>query len=234
MSRDDVIVVGNWFDDGWRPNARRSIAAIARHWGLPVVELTTPIGHADNAFLEKLWLDRHCEAFGRVIWFDRDIVVRYDCPNLLDIVAASHVGCVSSHQAPRHIRDNARSFRPLFEAHQATFDHEVDHLNTGVLVFDPRRHAGVFSEARRVAGAATGLPFFDESSLSLAIKRSGHRQLLDGSFNRCGIAEWPDFGPQMTDYIWHLCGCKSQAVNARIDAVRWQSPQLPVRYRHGV
>ena len=226
--RHHVIVVGNWFDDGWRANSRSSIAAVARRWGVPVVELSKPIGDDSCGFVQKFWLDKHCEGFDRVVWFDRDIVVRYDCPNLFDIVTAGNFGCVSSHQVPCHIRKDARALMPLFEINRMTFDYTVDHLNTGVMVFDPQEHAGIFSDARKFFDAAAELPFFDEPPISLAVKKSGRRQLLESSFNRCGVANLPDFRPQMTDFIWHFCGCKSDAVNAQIDATIWQLPPLPV------
>lgn len=227
-ARHGAIVVGNWFDDGWRPNSRLSIGAVARRWGVPVVELTRPVADADDGIRQKLWLDKHCAAFDRVVWLDRDVVVRYDCPNLFELVSAGNFGCVSAHQVPRHTREDARLLAPLFAENGVSFDHTVDHLNTGVMVFDPQRHAGVFGEARRFAVAARGLPYFDEPPISLAVKRSGRRQLLDSSFNRCGMANLADFSPTMTDYIWHFCGRKTDAVNAQIDATRWQLPPLPL------
>ncbi|RFC39882.1 MAG: hypothetical protein DID89_2727547549 [Candidatus Nitrotoga sp. CP45] len=227
--RRNAIVVGNWFNDGWRANARLSIAAIARRWGgLAVIELTQPIGNDDCGFAQKLWLDKHCEEFDRVIWFDRDIIVRYDCPNLFEIVTKGNFGCVSAHQIPWHIREDAKSLMPLFTANGVPYDYTVDHLNTGIMVFEPQQHTDIFSEARNIFGAAEQFQFYDEPPISLAVKKSGQRQLLDKSFNRCGIANLDDFMPKMTDYIWHFCGIKSDYVNSQIDATLWQLSPLPV------
>lgn len=201
----NVIVVGNGVGDAWRPNAKISVNAIARRWGnIPVIELTVPIGDDDREFVQKLWLDQHCAEFDRVIWFDRDVIVRYDCPNLFDVVARGNFGCVSSD------------------------DCTVDHVNTGVMVFEPKRHADIFSESREMFATAAPLSRSAESSLSLAVKRSGRRQLLDKSFNRCDIVNRPNVGPKMTDYIWHFCGNESGDVNSQIDATIWQLPPLPV------
>jgi hypothetical protein len=226
-----AIAVGNWREDGWRANARSSIAAVARRWGVPVVELTKCVGNDDCGVLEKLWLEKHCEGFDRVVWFDRDVVVRSDCPNLFDVVPAGRFGCVSSHQAPWHVRESARALAPLFAANGATYDYTIDHLNTGVMVFDPPQHAGIFRAARGVSVAAGELPFFDEPQLSLAVKQSGRRHLLERAFNRCGLANLHEFSPAMTDYIWHFCGIKSQPVEAQIDATIWQLPAQPVWQR---
>lgn len=230
--RHNAIVVGNGLDDAWRPNAKLSVAAIARRWGgIPVIELTRLLGNDDCGLAPKLWLDQHCEAFARVIWFDCGIIVRYDCPNLFEMVLEGNFGCVSSHQIPWHVREDGKLLLPLFETNGVPYEYTMDHLNTGIMVFEPQLHASIFSEARKLTGDIAQHPFTDEASISLAVKKSGRRQLLDKAFNRCGIENLPDFRPKMTDYIWHFCGPKSEYVNSQIDATLWQLPPLPVWIR---
>lgn len=223
----NAIVVGNWFGDHWRPNARLSIAAIAERWGIPVIELVEPIGN-DDGYGQKLWLDKHCEQFDRVVWFDRDILVRYDCPSLFEIVKEGAFGCTSSHQLPWHIREDGKLLAPLFQKSGETYDFTVDHLNTGVMVFEPEQHAELFGDARTSSKSEGALPFYDEPWLSLAAKKSRRRQLLDKSFNRCGVANLEDFTPKMSDFIWHFCGIKSDEVNSQIDTTLWQVSPLPI------
>ena len=98
---------------------------------------------------------------------------------------------------------------PLFEENAESYDVAIDHLNTGVMVFEPARHAPIFTEARRFAATPGEYPFYDEPWLSLAAKKSGRRQLLDKTFNRCGLAHLSCFTPAMIDYVWHFCGCKN-------------------------
>jgi hypothetical protein len=142
----------------------------------------------------------------------------------LEVVAAGQFGCVSSHQEAWHIREDARSLAPLFEENGETYDFTIDHLNTGVMVFEPARHAPLFAAARRYAASEKEYLFFDEPWLSLAAKQSGRRQFLDKTFNRCGLANLDSFTPTMFDYVWHFCGIKSDDVNAQIDATIWQAP----------
>lgn len=153
-----AIVVGHWADDGWRPNARLLIRAIARRWGVPVIELTRASDGDDCGMHQELWLDLHCEAFDRVAWFDRDTNVCHDCPNLFDIVEKGSFGCISTYQSSRHSDDRAQSTSARIEANGTSCDHEIDQLTKGVMVFDPRA-------CRYLQGSAKHLPSLRKASL---------------------------------------------------------------------
>ena len=96
-----AVVVLNLYGDGMESNARASIMAAAARWGAEYVEITKGLFGWRDPFWEKLNLDRHTRRFERVVSFDRDVVVREDCPNLFEQIPSNEFGAVPSEQ-PGH------------------------------------------------------------------------------------------------------------------------------------
>jgi hypothetical protein len=225
-----AIVVGNWFGDGMRPVARASIQAAAQRWGATYFELTEAIVNAKDkrAYVEKLRVDEHVNRaahFDRVLYLDRDVVVRSDCPSLFGMVSIRSFGVVGSHQPghehPRLIGDHLAK---VFSHQSEPFDMRRDHFNGGLYLFSPVVHGEIFAHARRLARIELDRHWtiFEEGLVSLAARRSGlHITMLDKTYLRCGGPARHQWQPNMTEFIWHFCG-DWKTRDSRIDRTIWQ------------
>lgn len=105
----------------------------------------------------------------------------------------------------------------------AAMNYDFEYLNSGVLVFDPVRHAQAIDMSRYISmlyPANRSWEVYDQGCLSLGIKLAGvplHR--LGADFNRCGAVTWDRWKPEMENYVWHFCGAKNPS---RIDQTNWR------------
>lgn len=209
-----AVVTLNLYGDGMPQNFRESQRAAAQRWGAEYVEITRPLFGWREPWWEKLNLDQHTAAYERVVFFDRDVVVRDDCPSLFELVPEEAVGAVSSEQEGHNLLHHiVPKMQPLCETLGVPLDFTREYLNSGVLVFSPHRHRQVF-EAARLVWALTGdhrsWEISDQGPISLACRWTGTPlYLLPCEFNRCGSRLWDHWTPQMDAYIWHFCGPKT-------------------------
>lgn len=213
-ARGKALATLNVHGDGLPHNFRQSMRAAAERWGVEFVEITTPMVPWPDPYWEKLNLDRHLAMYEQVMYVDRDVVIRSDCPNLFELVPEETFAAVPSEQEGHSFRREIEdTMTPLLRL--CGIDHmvwETEYLNSGVMVFSPRRHAKIFEIAR----ALHPIPWvrnwitIDQGLLALALKIvEPPRVFLPPTFNRCGAMLWDHWQPQMTDYIWHFCGPKN-------------------------
>lgn len=208
-----AVITLNLYSDGMPENVRASQRAAADRWGAEYVEITRPLFGWHDPFLEKLHLDRHAAAYDRVVYFDRDVVVRADCPNFFDLVPETHLGAVASEQDGHNLLFHIEpKMVPLCRVAGVRMDYATEYINSGVLVLSPGRHGSAFEAARCLHGITSERSWevYDQGCLGLGIKWSGTPlHLLPPEFNRCGQRLWDHWTPKMDSYIWHFCGKKT-------------------------
>lgn len=222
--RGRAVAVLNVHNDWYPPNLRQSAQAAAQRWGAEFVEIRTPIVPWFDAWWEKLNLDRHLWMYERVVFLDRDVAVRSDCPSLFDLVPENAFGIVPSEQEGHHLIDAhiRRDMAPLCRLLDVDMDYSTQYYNSGVMVFSPQRHSHVFALARAIHPLVWTRSWvtIDQGLLSLALlilAEPVHR--LPCTFNRCGAKLWDHWQPKMDDYIWHFCGPKTWE---KMAATIWQ------------
>jgi hypothetical protein len=205
-----AMIVGNWYGDGILPNSRASMIAACRRWGIAFIELTSALLPGTDAFAEKLELEKHASGFDQVIYLDRDVVIRSDSPNPMDLVPVYQFGAVPSYQPDHDWRDTANAeLRPLFEASGLRFAADTDHFNGGLYIFSPHVHSSIFEDARRMDAATPNRHWavHEEGCVSLAAIRSGYAiKRLPMEFNRVGGPSRERWVPAMECFIQHYAG----------------------------
>ena len=208
-----AVITLNLYGDGMPENVRASQRAAAERWEAEYVEIARPLFGWHDPFLEKLHLDHHAAAYDRVIYFDRDVVVRADCPSLFDLVPETHIGAVASEQEGHHLLFHIQpKMDPLCHVVGVPMAYATDYINSGVLIFGPQVHQPAFDAARCLHGITSERSWevYDQGCLGLGIKWSGVPLcLLPTEFNRCGERLWDHWTPKMDSYIWHFCGKKT-------------------------
>jgi predicted O-methyltransferase YrrM len=219
----NALMTMNLYGDTIRRAARASLRDAATRWRAEYIEVIAPLYDGRDAYREKLALERHAFGFDRVVYCDRDVVIRKDCPSLFDIVPAGWLGAVPSEQEGHNLLHHIRpKMEPLAAAAAARLDLEREYFNSGILVFEPRAHARVFERARALTPLAPDLTWevHDQGLLSLAVKLEVVPLLaLPPTFNRCGAVVWDRWVPTMSDYVWHFCSMGNP--EALINGTRW-------------
>ena len=208
-----AVITLNLYGDGMPENVRASQRAAAERWNAEYVEITRPLFGWHDPFLEKLHLDHHAAPYDRVVYLDRDVLVRADCPSLFDLVPQDRIGAIASEQEGHnllfHIQPKMDSLCQLVGV---SLDYTTEYINSGVLVFSPGVHRLAFNAAQCLHGVTPERSWevYDQGCLSLGIKWSGTPlHLLPREFNRCGQRLWDHWTPKMDSYIWHFCGKKT-------------------------
>jgi len=168
-----AVITLNLYGDGMPENIRASQRAAAERWNAEYVEINRPLFGWHDPFLEKLHLDRHAAPYDRVVYLDRDAIVRADCPNLFEIVPKDHFGAVASeqegHNLPFHIQPK---MDPLCRLVGVPIDYATEYINSGVLVFSSQAHKTAFESARCLHGITPERSWevYDQGCLGLGIK----------------------------------------------------------------
>ena len=209
----NAVITLNLYGDGLPGNVRDSQRAAAERWGAEYVEITRPLFGWHDPFLEKLHLDCRAAAYDRVVYLDRDVVVRADCPSLFDLVPETHIGAVPSEQEGHHLLFHIQpKMAPLCHVVGVPMDYTSEYINSGVVVFSPHVHRPAFEAARCLHGITSERSWevYDQGCLGLGIKWSGVPLcLLPTEFNRCGERLWDHWTPKMDSFVWHFCGKKT-------------------------
>ncbi|WP_240359531.1 glycosyltransferase [Pyxidicoccus trucidator] len=213
LARGKAVMTLNLYGDGLRQTLRDSQRAAAERWGAEYVEITRPMYSWPDAYWEKLNLDRHAQSYERVVFLDRDVMVRADCPSPFELVPAESFGGICSEQEGHQLRENVEAkMEHLYRSVGVALDYEREYLNSGVLVFSPREHGNVFDAARYIHMLTheRSWEVYDQGCISLALKfTQTPLHVLPPTFNRCGARLWYHWTPRMDDYVWHFCGSKN-------------------------
>ena len=93
-------------------------------------------------FFEKHQLRKLLETYERILYLDGDILLTPDCPNLVDLVPAGHLGCVFEDVGPRAWERHDELARAQAKA-GALPTPPAGYFNAGMLVVD-RAHRPLF------------------------------------------------------------------------------------------
>ena len=198
-------------------NARASMREAARRWGADYVEilaLTGPEEH-QQPYCQKLYLDKHLPDDARIIFFDGDVVIRYDCPSPFDIVPEGNFGAIRNHY-PSHAGCSQHVYGPMKDyAGKLGIDFTRDmvhdiYQNDGLLMFDFPKHRKVFERARKIIneiGFDNYWPLADQGPITLAnLIEKTDVFFLPPMFNYAGEALWSGWSPEMKTFVYHFCG----------------------------
>jgi hypothetical protein len=222
------ILTMNFGRDGLVANSRRSMLAAAERWGARFIEVRrSPV----PGFGAQARLDQFAPRAGRMACFDRDMVIRDDCPSLFDLVPEGHVGFVLADQG--NIADD---FRQRWNA--APFNHwtrmlggskeysKDTYFNSGMMVFDMPAHAHVFSRARYVLGEWNhNVTWYDVQGCLSASANLGDvaTYTLPATFNLISYQQprplWPEY---MSAYVYHFDGCRMADKVSLAHRTMWQ------------
>jgi hypothetical protein len=207
-------------------NTRSSFQCIAHQLKVELVEVRDlPI----HGFAAKLHLDEMLSHPCRVIYLDRDVVVRHDCPNLLEIVPPGHFGFVPAGHASRNPEFYQKWHEPHFNRWMQAMGGNIPcsnerYINSGVMVFDLPEHAHVFERARRAVYEVTrNVTWYDEQAAISASIHFGDIKTfaLPETFNyqySFGHRYYPEL---MDAYIYHFNGCTAEQKIALANRTVW-------------
>lgn len=223
LSRDSKAVVTlNLYKDGFSENVRNSQRAAAQRWGADYVEISQPLFGWRDPYFEKLHLPKHAEGYGRVVYLERDVMVRSDCPNLFDCVEENAIGAVLAEPNGYSLEMNVEP--KLDQIRQATgisVSYATQYINSGVLVFSPSLHADAFDAAVCCHNLIPdrSREIYDQGFLSAGILLSNTAlQVLGCEYNRCVRGIPDEWTAEMDAYVWQFCGPKA---SSNMDKIKW-------------
>jgi SAM-dependent methyltransferase len=213
-----------------RPEARDSLQHAARRWGAEYHELTEPIEpiggkpHWQKSMLARWALER---GIRKVAYFDSDMLIRSDCPSVLDITPDGTLGIVSNCQFDgplwkpgkknRYYRDLEWWARHL----SLPVPPMHEHANGGLIVFEPHAHAELF-ERWRLCGESVkwgrAVKLVDEAALSVLLHSAGGVTWLPTQYNTLFYrSEMLKTDGKMQSYVYHAAGRNKR----RLQNVQW-------------
>jgi len=153
--------------------ARDSMQAAATRWGVEYVEITERVANV-HYFWQKTFIPLKYSQYQRLAVLDADILIRSDCPSLFDIVPPAWIGCVSDvqHGFPKRWREKYQGRREGLRFGLKPYPTEKEHVNGGMIVYEPTSHA-YYLDQWRAAGERAGwdtAPFADEGALSCVLQ----------------------------------------------------------------
>lgn len=173
-----------------------SIRAYGRKIGVPVIEMSTRLYPDFNVSYEKLQISNLLQSYQRAIWFDTDIIIRDDTPDLFDMVPEGTFGALNEVE---YIGVNPDYHRTMLGA---CADLKCDpvpppkkYFNAGVLVLDQSH-----MEMVKIPPVFVGDHFMDQSYLNVrAFQMKKDFVNLTEKFNHM----WICGGERLDSYIIH-------------------------------
>lgn len=224
-------------------NSRASMEAAAARWGADYIEITEPFWTAPEGALPHWgkaqlapWLDEL--GYTRAVYFDADILIRSDCPSLFDKVDPGYVGVVSNDQIDGTLwQPGARNrYFTALNWWARRFETDVppmhEHVNTGVIVFEPKTHGLLFAKWRAAADTVKWrrqVTMIDQAAFSVLLSQlhgevhgDGERTLLPMQFNtlvyRHDLIRSTGL---MQTYVYHFTGNNKE----RLPSTQWSVPK---------
>jgi len=201
-----TIAGGERYQRCWQDVARPTWSEYAGRHGYDIVVIRTPIDLSVKAQSRSIawqkcaipslpWAQR----YERLCWVDADILINPEAPDIFASCPADTIGATCVHDqlspAEKHVLLERVHRRRFTEAEvpsawattQTGLYHEagietaaVDMVQTGVIVFSPRRDEAVFASAYRRERDTVA---FEQPSLSHEILRSGRLHRLSARWN---------------------------------------------------
>lgn len=201
-----TMAVGDRYLCCWQQVARPTWTAYADRHGIDIVVIRAPVDASARAAARSVawqkclvpaqpWAMR----YRRLCWVDADILINPDSPDIFNDVPDGQIGATSVHdqlsRSEKHVlleRVHRRRFSeadidPVWAETQvglyraAAIDTQrVDMIQTGVVVFDPERHAGVFAASYAYDRDTIA---YEQPSLSHEIWESGRFHRISARWN---------------------------------------------------
>lgn len=174
--------------------------------------------HEGNPYLAKFCISRLLNEFDRVLFMDTDVIIRHDCPNLLDIVEPDAFGAFDEHllataeEKAIHVgyMEQASQFYSMPVGRFCFF-------NTGVMIVS-KRHAGIFEPPRSFLEVS----YYDQLLINLRLGSTTCPTMDIGhQFNRMQYVEGRVPGTRLDSYIIHYAGIQKCMDIIKLDMDRW-------------
>ncbi len=220
------LVTLNFGRDLLVPNSRQSMRHAAARWGATFVEITRS---SAPGFAAQVRLDHLAPRPGRVAYYDRDMVIRDDCPSVFELVPEGHFGFVLADQG--HLSEefrrqwNVGPFNHWARALGSTIEYTKEaYFNGGFMVFDLPAHARVFARARVALGEQNhNISWYDVQGCLSASANLGDvpTQRLPATFNLISHQQPRPLRPEyMSAYVYHFDGlCPREKVAFAVQSV---------------
>ena len=198
-----------------KPNLVLTIACGAKYQQVAVLTHPSIKQYANKINAEFLCIDRETntphwnkfqiydllDKYNRIIYFDTDLIIRKDCPNLFDTVLEEELGLF-----------NEGKYEPRFQNLQEALlkyqvqinDWDGSYYNTGVMVIS-QQHKDIFQIPTKILE----LSLFEQSYINLQILKSKCPVYdLDYKFNRMNLMDRNNLigEPRQASYVIHYAG----------------------------
>lgn len=180
---------------------------------------------------EKFQISKLLNTYHRIIYFDSDIIIRNDCPNLFDIVPEDHIGLFN--EAPF----TNRSFELMMDVCNKYGvklpNWDGKYYNTGVMVVS-RRHIDMFQKPDQEI-----FSYYEQSYLNMIIALRKEREEikvfeLPYQFNRMTCMDFFTGEERFASHIIHYAGYPSLDFVLDLiprDIARWEQDAPSYKYK---
>lgn len=159
------------------------------------------------------------KTYQRIIYFDTDIIVREDCPNLFDIVPEKKLGLFNEGRFDNRLgsmQEACKAYREDLPKWDGTY------YNTGVMVVS-KYHRSLFKTPEKIID----LGMYEQPYLNLRILKDDYKvHELEYKFNRMTILDPLTGEPRHASYIIHYAGAPNQFELLRViseDLEEWKN-----------
>jgi hypothetical protein len=235
--------------------SRASMQDAARRWGADFYEITQPLHtgggrqHWNKTFLAKWAQERN---YDRCVYYDADILIRSDCPNVFELTPPGHIGLVSNDQIDGVLWKPGQRNRywPSLDSWAKRLNKRCppihEHANSGMIVFEPRTHAALFdawAAAGRSVHWTAPTKLIDQAAFSVLVynlQTDESRTWLPMQFNTLIYRhELINAAGRMQTFVYHYTGNRKDKLvetewrvgNTPNQTTR-QLPHLPIRRPH--
>jgi hypothetical protein len=217
-------------------NARASMIAAAKRWHADYVEILSPFRADLNPCYTKLSAFNRLTSYGRIAYFDADMLIRADAPSPFDLLGENRLVAVKDISDARFpegspIRDaiQAEAHIPWhgvmesllrrgtsLEAYLSTF------FNAGFLVYSPPRCRSIFEVAFSLIpeqrSRFAGIGRYEQALLNyLACGQEGVALVSEEWNYLC-----PDLSSgRMDHWVYHFTGLNSKHIKPAIHSFPW-------------
>lgn len=211
--------------------ARDSMRDAAQRWGCEYVEITRPLASIPPVWQKTLIpTSTHAAPFDRVLVLDADMLIRSDCPSPFNLVPSDKIGVVSRVQpgntlAERFHRANGRLRAPRLGL--APYAREEQHINGGLVLYSPSRHADLLRRWASSGVAARHLikdGLHEQFALSCLLAESPSlAHFLPMEFNTIRATTVPQApAGKMATYVYHFTGTRGRGLSQRMAQCQWR------------
>jgi hypothetical protein len=221
-----TLAIGPYFQDLFRRIAEPSWREYASRFGYEVIVIDNPIDDSPRA-AERSPAWQKClvpsqpwaSAFDRIVWLDCDLVINNaTAPDINLACPHGLIGGVTTMSRPpvvSAVRD--KTLGPTYYSDYGLPRDFATIFNTGVLVFEPALHAGLFDRVYTQYEEREGNWHYEQRPLSWHIVDSGLAHSIDSRFNKIWGHDLSDYYPFLLDTNlpeWEMWMRRCMAISA--------------------